>query len=87
MTSTQNITVDLSNPYISPAPVIYAKQGDSKTRAVSLTITDNGKKVSVDASTPYRVYFGGVKGNSSCYITGIMNTDTIEFSIPQSALL
>ena len=47
MISTQNITVDLSNPYISPAPVIYAKQGDSKTRAVSLTITDNGKKVSV----------------------------------------
>lgn len=87
MTSTQSITVDLSNPYISPAPVIYAKQGDSKTRVVSLTITDNGKKVNVDASTPYRVYFGGIKGNSSCYITGIMSTGTIEFSIPQSALL
>lgn len=87
MTSTQSITVDLSNPYISPAPVIYAKQGDSKTRAVSVTITDNGKIISVDANTPYRVYFGGIKGNSGCYITGIMNTGTIEFAIPQSALL
>lgn len=83
MTNTQSITLDLTNPHISPPPTVYAKQGDSGSRKVVAKIIDNGNDVTTSA--PCRIYFSGVGGGSPCYITGTMTSGAVSFTIPQTA--
>lgn len=88
MKNTQNISVDITARNTNPPPIVTAKQFDNTSRKVIATIYDNGILASVPSTATISVYFGGIKGNDTCYIDGLTATDSkVEFIIPQTALL
>lgn len=86
MTTTQTITVDITNPNITPPPRVYVKQGDSKSRTVIVNITDKGLALT-DLSASCRIYYGANNGSDPVYVTGDIVNGVLTMVIPQSALV
>lgn len=83
MKSIQKINVDISRDRNLSEPSVYAKQNDSNSREVEVTLCDNGVQLS-SLTTTGKVFFG--KG-ANAYAEAIeISNGVTEFTIPQNAL-
>ncbi|MBQ1928402.1 MAG: BppU family phage baseplate upper protein, partial [Clostridia bacterium] len=83
MKSIQKINVDISRDRNLSEPSVYAKQNDSNSREVEVTLYDNGVQLS-SLTTTGKVFFG--KG-ANAYAEAIeISNGVTEFTIPQNAL-
>ena len=83
MQSKQKINVDISRDRNLSEPSVYAKQNDSNSRKVEVTLFDSGIQLS-SLTAPGKVFFG--KGDNA-YVETIQITNGVtEFIIPQNAL-
>ena len=53
MKSSTSISLDVSHS--TAPPIVFAKQGDSSSRYVNITITDNGKPYTLDSGITARI--------------------------------
>lgn len=83
MQSIQKINVDISRDRNLSEPSVYAKQNDSNSRKVEVTLFDSGVQLS-SLTAPGKVFFG--KGNNSYVETIEITNGVTEFIIPQNAL-
>ena len=85
MTTIQTISIDITNPNITPPPRVNVKQGDSKSRTVVINILDKGVLQS-SLNAPCYIYFEGINGAPPTYIVGNIVDGVLTVIIPQSAL-
>ena len=83
MQSIQKINVDISRDRNLSEPSVYAKQNDSNSRKVEVTLFDSGVQLS-SLTAPGKVFFG--KGNNSYFEKIEITNGVTEFIIPQNAL-
>ena len=83
MQSIQKINVDISRDRNLSEPSVYAKQNDSNSRNVEVTLFDSGVQLS-SLTAPGKVFFG--KGNNSYFEKIEITNGVTEFTIPQNAL-
>ena len=83
MQSKQKINVDISRDRNLSEPSVYAKQNDSNSRKVEVTLFDSGIQLS-SLTAPGKVFFGKA---DNAYVETIQITNGVtEFIIPQNAL-
>ena len=83
MQSIQKINVDISRDRNLSEPSVYAKQNDSNSRKVEVTLFDSGVQLS-SLTAAGKVFFG--KGNNSYFEKIEITNGVTEFIIPQNAL-
>ena len=83
MQSIQKINVDISRDRNLSEPSVYAKQNDSNSRKVEVTLFDSGVQLS-SLTASGKVFFG--KGNNSYFEKIEITNGVTEFVIPQNAL-
>lgn len=83
MQSIQKINVDISRDRNLSEPSVYAKQNDSNSRKVEVTLFDSGVQLS-SLTASGKVFFG--KGNNSYFEKIEITNGVTEFIIPQNAL-
>ena len=83
MKSIQKINVDISRDRNLSEPSVYAKQNDSNSREVEVTLCDNGVQLS-SLTTTGKVFFG--KGANAYGEAIEISNGVTEFTIPQNAL-
>ena len=83
MKSIQKINVDISRDRNLSEPSVYAKQNDSNSREVEVTLYDNGVQLS-SLTTTGKVFFG--KGANAYGEAIEISNGVTEFTIPQNAL-
>ena len=83
MTTTTAITLDIART--SSPPVVYAKQGDSGTRYVSVTPTENGAAYSIESGVTARIRV--LKpDNTAIYNTATISGNTVTAELTSQAL-
>ena len=85
MVSNQSIFLDVSRRQTGADPVVYAKQNDSKSRQVTVTLTDKGEVLS-SLNANGHAYFGKPRNQNNIVANIAIENGVTTFLIPKNAL-